>query len=62
MTDNIEKKVAVDGPVATRASMARPVFPRPGFTGRPAGGLASGGRWRASVRLSCGFCVASRWN
>ena len=39
------------------------VFPRPGFAGRPADGLrASDGRWRASVRSFCGFCVTSRCN
>ena len=36
MTDNFEKKVAVDGPVVNggRAWLVH-VFPRPGFAGRP---------------------------
>ena len=43
MTDNFEKKVAVDGPVvnAGEAWLVH-VFPRPGFAGRPAG---LGQRW-----------------
>ena len=35
--------------------MARPRFPQARFHRPTRWGLASGGRWRASVRLSCGF-------
>ena len=48
MTDNFEKKVAVDGPVvnAGRAWLVH-VFPRPGFARQARWDLASDGRWRA---------------
>ena len=64
MTDNFEKKVAVDGPVVNAGELRLVhVFPRPGFAGP---GLA--GTWPAmdgggaSVRSFCGFCVTSRCN
>ena len=62
MTDNIEKKVAVDGPVANEGEHGSSPFSPGQVSPADPLGLASGGRWRASVRLSCGFCVASRWN
>ena len=43
-----------------RASLARPRFPQAALP-RPAG-TWSDGRWRASVRSFCGFCVTSRCN
>ena len=63
MTDNFEKKVAVDGPVVNAGELGSFTFsPGQGFAGRPRWDLASDGRWRASVRSFCGFCVTSRCN
>ena len=62
MTDNFEKKVAVDGPVVNAASLARPRFPQARLCRQARWDLASDGRWRASVRSFCGFCVTSRCN
>ena len=44
MTDNFEKKVAVDGPVVNAGELGSSTF----SPGQPAG--TSDGRWRASVR------------
>ena len=68
MTDNFEKKVAVDRACGKcgRAWLVH-VFPRPGFAGRPVMGL--GQRWTVArkrevvLRLlresRCNFCRAS---
>ena len=38
LTDNFEKKVAVDGPVVNAGELGSSTqVPRPGFAGRPAG-------------------------
>ena len=59
MTDNFEKKVAVDGPVEMRASLASTFSPGQAL---PAGlTWPAAGRWRG-VRSFCGFCVTSRCN
>ena len=45
-----------------RASLARPRFPQARLCRQARWDLASDGRWRASVRSFCGFCVTSRCN
>ena len=55
--DNFEKKVAVDGPVVNAGELGSR-FARLCRHWD----LASDGRWRASVRSFCGFCVTSRCN
>ena len=55
MTDNFEKKVAVDGPVVNAGELARPRFPQARLCRPARWDLASDGRWRASVRSFCGF-------
>ena len=62
MTDNFEKKVAVDGPVVMRASLSRPRFPQARLCRQARWDMASDGRWRASVRSFRGFCVTRRCN
>ena len=50
MTDNFEKKVAVDGPVVNgRASLARPRFPQARLGRQARWDLASDGRCRAQA-------------
>ena len=47
MTDNFEKKVAVDGPVVNASrSLARPRFPQAKLCRQARWDLASDGRWR----------------
>ena len=64
MTDNFDKKVAVDGPVGNkRASLAHPRYPQARLGRQARWDLASDGRWRASVRsFMRHLCVTSRCN
>ena len=56
MTDNFEKKVAVDGPVVNAGELGSSTFfPRARLCRQARWDLASDGRWRASVRSFCGF-------
>ena len=61
MTDNFEKKVAVDGPVVNAGELGSSTF-SPGQA-LPAGALGLGQRWTvARKREVLGFCVTSRCN
>ena len=62
MTDNFEKKVAVDGPVVNAGELGSSTFSQARLCRQARWDLASDGRWRASVRSFCGFCVTSRCN
>ena len=62
MTDNFEKKVAVDGSVVNEGEFGSSTISQARLCRPARWDLASDGRWRASVRSFCGFCVASRWN
>ena len=63
MTDNFEKKVAVDGPVVNAGELGSSTF-SPGQA-LPAGPLGLGQRWTVARKREgsfCGFCVTSRCN
>ena len=62
MTDNFEKKVAVDGPVVNAGELGSSTF-SPGQA-LPAGPLGLGQRWTVARKreVVLRFCVTSRCN